>query len=136
MADLDFAILAEYARVDPSGLLTVIGGTFERLQINGPGLVHQVYLAIRAKLDDSENSVSFQVKVLPPDQTQFQMGITGTANVNPRAQPMSGNKAVLSVVGMGIPINSPGRYTVQVTLEGGARRDLQFIVDFAQQSAG
>lgn len=34
MASLDYALLAEYARVDASGLLTVVGGSFDRVTVS------------------------------------------------------------------------------------------------------
>ncbi|MGH3813059.1 MAG: hypothetical protein ACRDUV_11460 [Pseudonocardiaceae bacterium] len=29
MATLDYALLAEYARIDPAGLVTIVGGSFD-----------------------------------------------------------------------------------------------------------
>ncbi|GLZ41217.1 hypothetical protein [Actinokineospora sp. NBRC 105648] len=50
MASLDFAMLAEFAELDSAGLLTVVGGGFDRIEVRSPGLVQQVHLVMRFEL--------------------------------------------------------------------------------------
>lgn len=135
MAQLDYATLAEFAKVDAAGLLTVVGGGFDHLQVNAPGLVHQIFVVIRFKLDDDEDSAAFEVKVVPPDKPEFELLISGSAQPGPRTRAIPGNLGALTVMGLGLPITTPGRYTVQVRMSGDVVRDLPFEVELMGEAA-
>lgn len=135
MAQLDFAMLAEFARLDPSGLLTVVGGGFDRVQVSAPGLVNQMFLVMRFKLEDDERSASYEVKVIPPgDAPPFRMTLTGTAETPADAQFIPGNLAATSVIGLGIPLETSGTFRVQVLMNGEVAREVRFAVDIADQA--
>lgn len=135
MADLDFALLAEFARVDPAGLLTLVGGGFDRVQASGPGLVQQMFVVMRVHLAEDERTVGFEVRVAPPGEEPFKIRVSGVASANPQEVSPSGRHAVVTVVGLGIPINTQGRYVVQVFIAGSLVRELPFAVDFMASTA-
>lgn len=135
MAQLDYAMLAEFARADQAGLLTVVGGGFDRIQVSSLGLVHQMFLVVRFRLTDDEKLVNFEVKVVPPGEPQFELTVTGSATVSPTSRPVPGNFGTLSVIGLGLPIASPGSHRVQIYLEGDLVKELPFDVDVASQAA-
>lgn len=132
MAELDFAMLAEFARVDAAGLLTVVGGSFDRVQTPGPGPVYPFALILRARLDEGEKSLSFEAQVTAPGKTGPVLGISGSSEVNPAAEPLDGRYYVQSVINMGVPISTAGRYTVSVLLDGALVRELPFQVSFTE----
>lgn len=135
MADLDFALLAEFARVDPAGLLTLVSGGFDRVQASGPGLVQQVFVAFRTQLDEGERTVGFKVRVVSPGEDQPEVAVSGVTAANPPAEPQPQQLGVVSVVGLGIPINAEGRYVVQVSIGGSLARELPFVVNFSPTTA-
>ena len=68
MATLDYALLAEYARIDPAGLVTIVGGSFDRVQATSTSGAHQMYVVMRVLLDESEGAASFEVSVRVSEQ--------------------------------------------------------------------
>ncbi|MGH4008373.1 MAG: hypothetical protein ACRDTH_09525 [Pseudonocardiaceae bacterium] len=50
------------ARVDQAGLITIVGGGFDRVRVPDPGGMQQVFVAMRIVLDEREPDVPFEVK--------------------------------------------------------------------------
>jgi len=117
MATLDYALLAEYARIDPAGMVTIVGGSFDRVQASSTSGVQQTYVVIRVLLDKSEEAVAFEVSVGPPNKT-YARQLAGTAKRNPAAVPVDGRVGVTLAIGLMVPIVAAGRYVVRVSLEG------------------
>jgi hypothetical protein len=44
-ATLDYTLLAEYACIDPAGLVTIVGGSFDRVQATSTSGAQQTYVA-------------------------------------------------------------------------------------------
>ncbi|MGH3764907.1 MAG: DUF6941 family protein [Pseudonocardiaceae bacterium] len=89
MVSLDFALLAEYARVDPAGLVTIVGGGFDRVHAPAAGAVQQMFVAVRFVLDEDEPAVPFEVKIQTSGD-QYEIGIAGVATRAPAVQPIEG----------------------------------------------
>ncbi len=117
VATLDYALLAEYARIDPAGLVTIVGGSFDRVQTTSTSGVQQTYVVMRVLLDESEEAASFEVSVEPPNMA-YAMQLAGTAVRNPAAVPVDGRIGVTLTIGLMVPIVVAGRYVVRVSLEG------------------
>lgn len=128
MATLDYALLAEYARVDPLGLLTVVGASFDRIAAQSPGAAQQVHVAIRVLLDEDESDVEFDIKVEPPGQS-FTLGFRGSAVRPDGAVSVDGKVAVVVAVGVAIPLPDVGVYKVIVTLSDEVAKTLRFVVE-------
>ena len=131
MAALDYVIVSEYARIDPSGLVTIVGGSFYRVHALQPGASQQLFLSLRALLEETETSVSFEVKVRPPTD-QFMIGITGQTARRPDARSIDGHVGVVATVGLLVPLLMEGRHEVQISLDDSQTRTLPFVVEFAQ----
>jgi hypothetical protein len=130
MATLDYALLAEYARIDPAGLVTIVGGSFDRVQATSTSGAHQTYVVMRVLLDESEGAASFEVSVEPPNRA-YALQLTGTAARNPAAVPVDGRVGVTLTIGFMVPIVVAGRYVARVSVEGQPVQDLPFVVDIA-----
>ncbi|HVE96625.1 MAG TPA: hypothetical protein VNA67_06535 [Pseudonocardiaceae bacterium] len=130
MATLDYALLAEYARIDPAGLVTIVGGSFDRVQTASTSGVQQTYVVMRVFLEESEEAASFEVSVEPPNMA-YAMQLAGTAVRNPAAVPVDGRVGVTLTIGLMVPIVAAGRYVARVSLEGQPVQDLPFMVDIA-----
>ncbi len=131
MATLDYVVMSEFARIDPSGLVTIVGGSFDRVHAPERGVGQQLFVTLRALLEEGETSVSFEVKVRPPTD-EFEIKITGQTTRRPDAFPIDGRVGVVATVGLVVPLQTEGRYEVQVSLEDGQTRILPFAVEFAQ----
>jgi hypothetical protein len=132
MAKLDYALLAEYARVDPSGLLTTVGASFDRVRARNAAAGQQIFVALRVLLDASETTVDFEISVRPPSGG-FTIGLSGQATRNPDAVPVDGRVGVVVTVGVLVPLPESGRYLVTVTLADGERREIPFIVEYTNE---
>jgi hypothetical protein len=134
MAELDLALLAEYAKVDQVGLLTIVGGGFDRLQVStvGQGTMQQLYTVLRFRLSESEPPAPFEVKIRPADAS-YEIGLTGSATKNPGARPVDGYVHFAIAVGMFVPLPVAGRYVVEVQLDGESVRELPFVVEISQR---
>jgi hypothetical protein len=130
VATLDYALLAEYARIDPAGLVTIVGGSFDRVQATSTSGAQQTYVVMRVLLDESEEAVSFEVSVEPPSKA-YALQLAGTAERNPAAVPVDGRVGVTLVIGFMVPIVAAGRYVARVSLDGQPVQDLPFVVDIA-----
>lgn len=130
MATLDYALLAEYARIDPAGLVTIVGGSFDRVQASSTRGSQQTYVVMRVLLDESEEAASFEISLEPPTKT-YVLQVAGTVPRNPAAVPVDGRVGVTAVIGLMVPLIAPGRYVAKVSLEGQPAQDLPFVVDVA-----
>jgi hypothetical protein len=131
MASLDFVLLAEYARVDQAGLITIVGGGFDRVRVPAQGGMQQVFVAMRIVLDEGEPDVPFEVKVQSPDN-QYEIGVAGTTSRAPGVQPADGKVNFIAAIGLAVPIQMAGRHLVQILLAGEVVRHLPFVVEITQ----
>ena len=129
MATLDYALLAEYARVDASGLITIVGGSFDRIEAaTGPEAIYHIYVALRVLVEESEaaNLVPVEVRVLSPGD--YQMAVSTRVQPSPSAESFDGRYSIMLAIGLNLPLPVAGRYVVQVSIDGGVARDLPFNV--------
>ncbi len=78
--------------------------------------------------------MSFKVRVVSPGEDQAEVAVSGVTAANP-AEPLPKRLGVVSVVGLGIPINAEGRYVVHVSIGENPARELPFMVNFAPPAA-
>ncbi|WP_169514641.1 DUF6941 family protein [Actinokineospora enzanensis] len=128
MAGLDFAMLAEFARVDSGGLLTVVGGGFDRMEVRSSGLVQQVHLVMRFNLGDGETSVGFGVRVLTPGDPVFQVEVSGLAVTDNREADAPVARHAVTVIPLGFPVAVSGSYALEIQVDGQVVGSLPFEV--------
>lgn len=114
VVSLEFAMLAEFARTDSGGLLTVVNGGFERLQIKTLGLVHQFYLVMKFRQQPTDEAV-FSVLWESPGESPFAMNV-------------SGRTSRVVVVGIGVPLFEPGAHSIRIEIDGKAATSLPLHV--------
>lgn len=133
MAILDYALLAEYARVDAAGLLTVVGASFERVQAQSPGAAQAMSVALRILLDEAESGADFDVQIRPPSG-QYALGFSGTAARPTNPVIVDGRAAVILVLGIAVPLVEAGVYSVVVTLSDETVKTVPFVVEHMAMS--
>jgi hypothetical protein len=85
VATLDYVIVSEYACIDSSGLVTIVGGSFDRVQAPKPGAGQQLFITLRVLLEETETSVPFKIKVaLPQISSRSASGATPIRCTLPR----------------------------------------------------
>ena len=132
MAALDYAMLAEYARIDAAGLVTVVGGSFDRVQVIGDSGVQQVFVALRVLTAEEEDRVPFEVKVRAPEQ-QYEIRVAGATQRAPDASPVGGFYSFTAALGVAAPLPVAGEYVVEVSLAGDIVRRLPFVVTMSAE---
>lgn len=127
MASLDYAVLAEYARIDSAGLLTVVGGSFDRVHVGSDEGVQQLYVALRVLTKEDEERVPFEVRLKAPDE-HYEIVFTGATERAEDARPVGGWYSFIAVLGAVAPLPVAGEYVVDVILAGDTVRTLTFVV--------
>jgi hypothetical protein len=128
MATLDTAMLAEYARVDSAGLITMVAGGFVHVRSTEAGAM-PIAVALRFWLPEGEPAVQFEIKIKPPDKS-YDLAVSGSATPGEVSRPIDGLIGVSVAVRATVPLPAAGRYVVEVWLEDAKARELPFIVEF------
>lgn len=131
MAELDYAFLADYARVDPQGLLTAVGASFTpRRRPRRPGFApHAVAGRVRARID--EGPVPIRVEIVGPEQS-YTLGLATELTAGPNTQPYRDNiSGHIFIVDMQMPLPVPGLYVINLYLAEEHARRLAFDVGTA-----
>ncbi|WP_156721340.1 DUF6941 family protein [Streptomyces apocyni] len=127
MARLQYFLLAEYARVDAGGLLTVVGAGFDRVAVDAlPGQL-SLGCAARVLLDEGESEAQLSVAVRPPQGRG--LAIASTVRPPVDAKPHLGHVGVIFAATFGLPVVAEGLYTFEVTVNGEERQDASFTVE-------
>lgn len=128
MPDLDYAFLADYARVDPSGTLTAVGASYTQLTTDAVPSTHLLSVAGRVRSKAGAPPVGLEIILRAPDAA-YTMTLGAELQEGPGTRPYAdGRIGLLFAVTAGVPIVAEGLYEVEVRLEGEARRLLVFEV--------
>lgn len=128
MAALDYAFLADFARVDPNGTLTVVGASWFHVQVASVPSVHRMAIAGRVRARMSETEVPLRLVIEAPGGT-FTVGIEASLSPGPDSRPYGdGLVGHLFAVDSQIPLPTEGLYSVEVFVDGVSARRLAFDV--------
>lgn len=125
LPDLDYAFLAEYAKVEAQGTLTVVGASFTRLRV--PTLPAAIPLAVAGRLRVATGETPVQLRVV----------FSGPSDASPRidveteipaegAEPYDGRLGLLFAIGTNWPIQEYGIFSIEISLDGSLVRTLKF----------
>lgn len=127
MARLQYVLLAEYARVDASGLLTIVGAGFDRIAVNALPSQIPLACAMRVLLTESEKDARLSVSLRPPSGVGLRMETVLAAPID--ARPHKGLVGVAFAATFGLPVSSPGTYTFEVSVNDEQADDISFEVE-------
>lgn len=132
VAELDYAFLAEYAKVEPGGNLTAVGASYTHLRVPTFPAGHLVSVAgrVRAHVGDTP---ALRVVVVTPDEsvrieTETQLAAAPDARPYGPGHGTIGLQFALSFV---FPLPTPGLYNVDLLLDGDQVRHLAFTAEQA-----
>ena len=134
MARLDYALIAEHARVDPGGTLSLLGGSFSQLTVGS--VPAQVHLAIagRVLIEGEEDPISVRVTFGGPDDLGFKVNFE-TEIGPPGDDTVEGvPPAVTFAVAGPWPLPGAGLYAFTLQVEEAEPVRMTFRVALATQS--
>ncbi|GEM_PF-6730895 len=128
-AELDYALLAQWARVNADGTLTVVDGSF--LRVRAPRGSH-IPLAVAGRIrffgEPYQTSITVTLELAGGVSTSF----TTMAEAPEDSEYGEGRRHVLFAFNTQVPALDPGRCLVRVAVgDGGPSRDLYFTIEEA-----
>lgn len=126
MAELDYLFLADFAKVEPSGTLTVVGASWTVLRVQSFPAMHMLGIAGRVRLHAGDAPAPGRLLIEGPDESvSLNLEITIEADQNARVY---GDNRVgsLFAVNLPVPIVKAGLHWVRLELEGQTVRSLAF----------
>ena len=129
VAELDYAFLAEYARVDPSGSLTSVGASYTHVGIPMTPTQHLLSVAGRIRITTESPSVLLRVVMRDAAKT-MSVSYETTLEPVPGARVYAGNKlGILFALNTLMPIIELGSYEVVLELDDVEVRRLYFTAE-------
>ncbi len=135
MAELDYAFVADFARVEPNGTLTSIGASWTFLEAKELPAVHRMAVAGRIRARVEEGEIGVRIDVRGPNDL-FNIAATGMVGGRTGARPYGdGLVGHLFALDLQIPLPTEGTYIINVELDGEQVRRLAFEVTRAPEDA-
>ncbi len=132
MAELDYAYLAEYARVDPGGSLTSVGGSYTHVGVGAVPAQHLLGVAGRIRTTTDSPGVTLRI-VMRDEAKKMSLSLETQLQPEENARVYAGNKVgILFAINTVMPIVGLGSYEVVVELDDVPVRHLYFTVEHAQ----
>lgn len=133
--ELDYAFLAEFAKVEPNGTLTSIGASYTRLAVPQLPSSHQLTVAGRLRAPQSEPDVPLRMVYSEPGdpESSFRLEADLVASGRNSAPYGEGWVGVLFVFGTTVPLMKTGLHKLQIEASGEVVRRLYFEVLIARQ---
>lgn len=130
---MDYAYLADYAKVHPDGLLTAVGASYTLVMTSQLPIAHRVFVAGRVRMEAAaERRVSMSVQVAGPEENSPEIRVDFDVN-GAHAKPYDDRVGAMFVVETLYPIVSPGLHTVTVCIEEQCVRTLAFTVELVEE---
>lgn len=129
--NLDYAFLADYARVQPDGTLTAVGASYTEVHVARLPTPHEVTLAGRVRAAEGSDHVPVAVTFRGPDQRTAHLRIEGQLGTA-GARAYQGRIGLLFSLKLGVGLMSEGLHWVTLEIEGRTVRELAFEVTAEQ----
>lgn len=126
MTELDYAFIAEYAKVE-GGKLTVLGASYTEVRV--PSLPYPHVIAVAGRIRTQRDAKPFPLKVtFNPPGAGAELVIEGMIHPETASQVYADKAAVLFTVTNTVVMTEPGLCEVLIELEGDLARRLAFDV--------
>lgn len=127
MPELDYAFLADYAKVEPSGTLTVVGGGFTHMAVDDFPVAARIFVVARIRSALGTPPVQINVTFGPDGREGPTINAAGLLEVLEDAVPYREDR-VGHVLAMELvaPMLDAGRFRVSLEIEGEVARELYF----------
>lgn len=120
MAEIDYAFLADFAKVEPNGTLTSVGASFTYLTAPAFPSAHRIAIAGRVRARVHERDIPFRITFTTPNE-QVRLNTEGELSPSPHIRPYGeGWLGHLFALDMQIPLPVPGLYWIEIDVGDGA----------------
>lgn len=126
VAELDYAFVAEYAKVE-SGKLTAVGASFTDLHVPAVPTARYIAIAGRIRAPEETQEIDLKITIVPPGDAP-RISASGTLGRDDDFAVYDGKVAVVFAVANTIPFKNAGLYEVLITVDGTHERRLAFEV--------
>ena len=130
---ISFAVFADAANLSQEGKLNVLG-VFDAVQVAGLPTIHpRTHYIVRVKADGSDvGTHKLTFRWVSPSEDEL-WSSSGELNVAPAPNPIfEVDLPIIAVVDL--PLNLPGQYTMQVTLDGQPTASARLFVNGPMQA--
>jgi hypothetical protein len=127
VAELDYAFIAEYAKVEPGGKLTTVGASYTHLIVSAVPAQH--LLAVAGRIRAAENELpDVTVSIVSPGG-RFKISLELSMSDASGIRPYDGKIGILFAANTLVPLLEPGLYEVFIAVDGQEARRLAFDVE-------
>lgn len=126
MAELDYAFVAEFAKVE-SGTLTAVGASY--LEVRPPAFPaqHSFSVAGRIRAPEDTQAIGLVIRINPPPGN-MNIVLNGTLTPGAETVKYDGKLAVLFTATASIALAAPGLCEIFIEVDGQQQRRLAFSV--------
>lgn len=117
MAEIDYAFLADFAKVEPTGTLTAVGASWTHVNAAQIPTGHRLAVAGRIRSRDVDGDVALRISVTGPGKT-FEIVTEGLLTAANAMVYGDGWVGLLFALDLQVPLPSEGLYWVEVSLPG------------------
>ncbi|MBS2964908.1 hypothetical protein KGA66_17765 [Actinocrinis puniceicyclus] len=127
LARLQYALLAEFARVDAGGLLTVVGAGFDRVVVPTLPSQQSVGLALRLLVPEGQAESVATLLFRPPEGPHLR--VESLLPTPPDAKPHLGLIGVPLAINLTVPLIAAGVYRWSIAIDGEEEHAITFEVE-------
>jgi hypothetical protein len=129
VAELEFAILAEYARLEPgSGLLTLVGGGFDRVTTQTLPVGLQAAYAVRVSLGEKDEPGADVVVIVESPREEPVLRVVRRLDKPDNSVVVGGKVGVTTVAPLVLSLQVAGAYKVRLLINGTEEHEQAFEV--------
>lgn len=129
MAELDYAYLAEYARVDPPGAITAVGASYTHIFV--PTFPGQHLLSVAGRIRTVVGEGSLTLGIAVRFEAAFELKVELPILEADNARPYNDKVGRLFAITTVVPLPGPGLYEVDLSIDGENVRRLAFDAELA-----
>ena len=126
MAELDYALVAEYAKVD-AGKLNIIGGGYTELTLDGLPHSGVVAVAGRIRAPSDTETITLEVTFEPPGGGA-NIRVSGIVEANEATHRYKDRIGILFALNQVLTFLEPGLCRIEIVLDGKSVKSLYFDV--------
>jgi hypothetical protein len=126
MAELDYAFIAEFAKVEVSGTLTAIGASYLEVRPLGFPAQHPFSVAGRIRAPEDAETINLTIRINPPGN--MNVVINGSLVPGPESVKYDGKVALLFAASASIMLTTPGLCEIFIDVDGQEQRRLAFNI--------
>jgi Family of unknown function (DUF6941) len=130
MAELDYAFIAEYAKVE-AGKLTAVGASYADIHPPALPAQHILFIAGRLRGPEDTESIALKIRIDPPGD--MNIVLDGTVTVGQELPRYDGKVGVLFAASAAVPLIRAGLCEIFVGVDGHEERRLAFAIIAPQQ---